>query len=38
MLNVVILNGGRGAAAVIPALLSRQGLYVTSVVKHSKYA
>ena len=25
MLNVVILNGGRGAAAVIPALLARQG-------------
>jgi 2-phospho-L-lactate transferase/gluconeogenesis factor (CofD/UPF0052 family) len=32
MLNVVILNGGRGAAAVISALLSRQGLHVTSVV------
>lgn len=32
MLNVVILNGGRGAAAIIPALLARQGLYVTSVV------
>lgn len=32
MLNVVILNGGRGAAAVIPALLARQGLHVTSVV------
>lgn len=32
MLNVVILNGGRGAGAVIPALLSRQGLCVTSVV------
>lgn len=32
MLNVVILNGGRGAATVIPALLSRQGLHVTSVV------
>lgn len=32
MLNVVILNGGRGAAAVIPALLTRQGLHVTSVV------
>jgi len=32
MLNVVILNGGRGAAAIIPALLSRQGLNVTSVV------
>lgn len=32
MLNVVILNGGRGAAAIIPALLDRQGLHVTSVV------
>jgi 2-phospho-L-lactate transferase/gluconeogenesis factor (CofD/UPF0052 family) len=32
MLNIVILNGGRGAAAVIPALLARQGLHVTSVV------
>lgn len=32
MLNVVILNGGRGAASVIPALLARQGLHVTSVV------
>jgi 2-phospho-L-lactate transferase/gluconeogenesis factor (CofD/UPF0052 family) len=32
MLNVVIFNGGRGAATVIPALLARQGLHVTSVV------
>lgn len=32
MLNVVILNGGRGAASVISALLERQGLHVTSVV------
>lgn len=32
MLNVVILNGGRGAASLIPALLERQGLHVTSVV------
>lgn len=32
MLNVVILNGGRGAASIIPFLLSRQGLHVTSVV------
>ena len=32
MLNVVILNGGRGASAIIPALLDRQGLHVTSVV------
>lgn len=32
MLNVVILNGGRGAATLIPELLDRQGLHVTSVV------
>lgn len=32
MLNVVVLNGGRGAASLIPALLDRQGLSVTSVV------
>ncbi|NMQ20632.1 hypothetical protein E4P82_16380 [Candidatus Competibacter phosphatis] len=32
MLNVVVLNGGRGATSLIPALLSRQGLHVTSVV------
>ncbi len=32
MLNVVILNGGRGASSIIPALLARQGLHVTSVV------
>jgi 2-phospho-L-lactate transferase/gluconeogenesis factor (CofD/UPF0052 family) len=32
VLNVVVLNGGRGAAAIIPALLARQGLNVTSVV------
>jgi 2-phospho-L-lactate transferase/gluconeogenesis factor (CofD/UPF0052 family) len=32
MLNVVVLNGGRGATTLIPALLDRQGLYVTSVV------
>ena len=32
MLNVVILNGGRGAAAIIPTMLARQGLHVTSVV------
>mgnify|MGYP000692839374 CR=1 FL=1 len=32
MLNVVILNGGRGASTIIPALLSKQRLYVTSVV------
>ncbi len=32
MLNVVIMNGGRGAAAIIHALLARQGLHVSSVV------
>jgi 2-phospho-L-lactate transferase/gluconeogenesis factor (CofD/UPF0052 family) len=32
MLNVVVLNGGRGAASIISALLSREGLQVTSVV------
>jgi 2-phospho-L-lactate transferase/gluconeogenesis factor (CofD/UPF0052 family) len=32
MLNVVVLNGGRGAASIIPALLCREGLNVTSVV------
>lgn len=32
MLNVVVINGGRGAAALIPALLSQQGVNLTSVV------
>ena len=32
MLNVVILNGGRGASTIIPSLLERQRLHVTSVV------
>lgn len=32
MLNVVVINGGRGAAAIIPALLSQQGINLTSVV------
>jgi 2-phospho-L-lactate transferase/gluconeogenesis factor (CofD/UPF0052 family) len=32
MLNVVVINGGRGAAPLISALLRRQGLHVTSVV------
>ena len=32
MLNVVVINGGRGAATLIPALLDRQGLHITSVV------
>lgn len=32
MLNVVIINGGRGAASLIPYLLERQGIHLTSVV------
>jgi 2-phospho-L-lactate transferase/gluconeogenesis factor (CofD/UPF0052 family) len=32
MLNVTVLNGGRGAASIIPAMLRRQGLNVTSIV------
>ncbi|SVC64584.1 uncharacterized protein METZ01_LOCUS317438, partial [marine metagenome] len=32
MLNVVILNGGRGASTIIPSLLARQRLHITSVV------
>jgi len=32
MLNVVILNGGRGASTIIPSLLANQRLHVTSVV------
>ena len=32
MLNVVIINGGRGAAALIAALLDVQGVNLTSVV------
>lgn len=32
MLNVVVLNGGRGAASLIPALLEQPGLSVTSIV------
>lgn len=32
MLKVVIFNGGRGAATLIPALLERPGLDLTSVV------
>src|SRR3954470_23098560 len=32
MLNIVVLNGGRGAASIIPAMLSQQGLNVTSIV------
>lgn len=32
MLNVVIINGGRGAGAVIPALLSQKGINLTSIV------
>lgn len=32
MLNIVVLNGGRGAASIIPAMLQHQGLNVTSIV------
>lgn len=32
MINIVILNGGRGAASIIPAMLRHQGLNVTSIV------
>ena len=32
MLNIVVLNGGRGAASIIPEMLQRQGLNVTSIV------
>jgi 2-phospho-L-lactate transferase/gluconeogenesis factor (CofD/UPF0052 family) len=32
LLNVVVLNGGRGAASLIPELLRRQGFNVTSIV------
>lgn len=32
MLNIVVLNGGRGAASIIPTMLCRDGLNVTSVV------
>lgn len=32
MLNIVVLNGGRGAASLIPALLERPGLNVASIV------
>ena len=32
MLNIAVLNGGRGAASLIPALLDTPGLNVTSIV------
>ena len=32
MLNVVVINGGRGAAALIPAFLDREGINLTSIV------
>jgi 2-phospho-L-lactate transferase/gluconeogenesis factor (CofD/UPF0052 family) len=32
MLNIVVLNGGRGAASIIPSMLRHQGLNVTSIV------
>ena len=32
MLNIVVLNGGRGASSLIPSMLRQQGLNVTSIV------
>ena len=32
MLNVAVINGGRGAASLIPSLLNAPGLQVTSIV------
>lgn len=32
MINVVLLNGGRGASSIIPALLDRDGVNLTSIV------
>lgn len=32
MLNFVVINGGRGAATLIPALLSHEAIHVTSLV------
>lgn len=32
MLNIVVLNGGRGAASIIPAMLRKDGLNVISIV------
>ncbi len=32
MLNLVVINGGRGAATLIPAFLSREAIRVTSIV------
>lgn len=32
MLNLVVINGGRGAATLIPALLADQAIQVTSIV------
>ena len=32
MLNVLIINGGRGAASIIPELIKKEDLFVTSVV------
>ena len=32
MLNVIVLNGGRGAASLIPSLLNRADFQVTSIV------
>ena len=32
MLNITIINGGRGASSLIPNLIERQDLHVTSIV------
>ena len=32
MLNILVINGGRGAASLIPSLLKKEGLLVTSIV------
>jgi len=37
MLNVVVINGGRGAAALIPSLLAQQGVNLTSVVNARRW-
>ena len=32
MLNVLVINGGRGAAQIIPKLIEKEDLLITSVV------
>ena len=32
MLNVLLINGGRGAAQIIPKFLEKEDLFITSVV------